>query len=235
VTGVPATASGDVPADLPFGEYLVTAVPPRLAVTGGWRMAAFGCSGGGRQANAGEPVRVSLTPGGAEPVCTAAYQALPISRLQLRARAKGSPLGREGPAVVEVSCVDGSGGRVVLGARSAGEATLPEPLAFLEPTTCTVTQTSTGAAATSRVTVSAGREPDNGDGSPGLPAQFEVAREVPEYAFTVTDDFGVPANMAGRTSILDDLRILPVVWVDAGMFGVGGLVLLGIALRRRIG
>jgi hypothetical protein len=98
VTGVPATASGDVPADLPFGEYLVTAVPPRLAVTGGWRMAAFGCSGGGRQANAGEPVRVSLTPGGAEPVCTAAYQALPISRLQLRARAKGSPLGREGPA-----------------------------------------------------------------------------------------------------------------------------------------
>jgi hypothetical protein len=131
--------------------------------------------------------------------------------------------------------VDGSGGRVVLGARSAGEATLPEPLAFLEPTTCTVTQTSTGAAATSRVTVSAGREPDNGDGSPGLPAQFEVAREVPEYAFTVTDDFGVPANMAGRTSILDDLRILPVVWVDAGMFGVGGLVLLGIALRRRIG
>jgi hypothetical protein len=32
-----------------------------------------------------------------------------------------------------------------------------------------------------------------------------VAREVPEYAFTVTDDFGVPANMAGRTSILDDL------------------------------
>jgi hypothetical protein len=62
-----------------------------------------------------------------------------------------------------------------------------------------------------------------------------VAREVPEYAFTVTDDFGVPANMAGRTSILDDLRILPVVWVGAGMFGVGGLVLLGIALRRRIG
>ena len=41
--------------------------------------------------------------------------------------------------MVEVSCQDGSAGRVVLGTDGTARDNLPEALSFLEPTTCTVT------------------------------------------------------------------------------------------------
>ncbi|HEV7897380.1 MAG TPA: hypothetical protein VGP31_06000 [Planosporangium sp.] len=74
---------------------------------------------------------------------------------------------RQGPAVVEVSCADGSGGRLVLDPDVDGPVTMPEQLAFLDPGDCVITQPATGAARTSTVRVSAMREPSTGGGAAG--------------------------------------------------------------------
>ncbi|NJC63468.1 hypothetical protein HC028_02925 [Planosporangium flavigriseum] len=229
--GVPEPATGDVPRDLPFGTYLVTAIPPRSTRTTGWRLTALRCDQG--TAMAGTTVRVALTPGGPDPVCTATYQADPTTRFGVTLQAKGSTSGRKGPAVVEVSCADGSGGRLVLAPDATGPVALPEPLAFLESTSCRIEQTATGAAGTSTVTVSAVRRPSTGDRPLELPAELTVARDVAEYTVAVTAEFGEPTATAARASILDEMSTVPVILAAIGVFGFGTLVLLGVFLRRR--
>jgi hypothetical protein len=233
-SGTPAAATGDLPPGLPFGAYLITAIPPRSTETSGWGLASFNCTSADRGATAGAAIRVTLIPGGPDPVCTASYRSEPTTRLQVSVQAKGSRFGRHGPAIVEVSCVDGSAGRAVLAADDDGRATLPGPLAFLEPTNCTITQSASGAAQTSMVKVSATLEPAAGDGPLEMPSQVSVSRDVALYTFAVTDEFGQPTVLPDRTSILDDLRALPIALVGIGIVGLGGLVLLGVLLRRRV-
>lgn len=230
--GVPAAATGDVPRDLPFGTYLISAIPPRSTLTTGWRLNTLRCDEG-KEATAGGAVRARITPGGPEPVCTASYQAEPTTRLRVTLQAKGARSGRQGPAVVEVSCVDGSGGRLVLGPAVEEQAALPEPLAFLEPTDCVVSQPATGAARTSLVKTSATREPSTGGGALELPSELDVARDVTEYTMAVTNEFGEPLAISSRASFLDKLRALPMILASIGMFGFGGLIFLGVFLRRR--
>lgn len=233
-SGNPIAASGDVPKDLPFGSYLITAIPPRSTESSGWRLTTFACTPSDKVATAGAAIRVTLTPGGADPVCTASYQSEPTTRLQVSVQATGSPDGRRGPAIVEVSCVDGSAGRVLLAADDSGRTTLPEALAFLEPTNCTITQPSNGAAQASLVRATAVVEPSSGDGPLDLPSQVDVARDVALYTFSVTDEFGQPTTMPDHTSFLDELRALPIALVGIGTVGLGALIFLGVLLRRRV-
>jgi hypothetical protein len=233
-SGNPIATSGDLPKDLPFGSYLITAIPPRSTESSGWRLTTFACTPSDKVATAGAAIRVTLTPGGADPVCTASYQSEPTTRLQVSVQAKGSEYGRRGPAIVEVSCVDGSAGRVLLAADDSSRATLPEALAFLEPTNCTITQPSSGAAQASLVRVTAVAEPSSGDGPLDLPSQVDVARDVALYTFSVTDEFGQPTTMPNRTSFLDELRALPIALMGIGIVGLGALVFLGVLLRRRV-
>jgi hypothetical protein len=149
-------------------------------------------------------------------------------------QAKGARSGRQGQAVVEVSCVDGSGARLVLGPDSDGPAALPERLAFLEPTDCVITQPATGAAHTSTVKVSAVREPSTGGGSLELPSRLDVARDVTEYTVAVTDEFGEPLAVAARASFLDEVRAVPAILVGIGGVGFGGLIFLAVFLRRQV-
>ncbi|MGC9668051.1 hypothetical protein ACNTMW_16030 [Planosporangium sp. 12N6] len=231
--GVPAVAAGDLPRELPFGTYLVTPVPPRASATTGWRLASLRCDGAA-EATAGGAVRVTLAPGGREPVCTASYQAEAATRLRVTVRATGADMARRGAAVVEVSCVDGSRGRLVLAPDTAGPAVLPQPLSFLEPTTCEIRQQDTGAAPGATVTVSATREPATGGPPVELPYRLDVARDVTEYTIAVTDEFSEPPATVAEESFLDQLRVLPLIMVGIGMVGFGGLIFIAVLLRRRV-
>jgi hypothetical protein len=233
-SGAQTAATGDVPNDLAFGTYLITAIPPRSSESSGWRLNTFTCTPSDKVATAGAAIRVTLFPGSPDPVCTASYQADPTTRLQVSVRAQGSRYGRRGPTVVEVSCVDGSAGRVLLAADDSGRATLPDALAFLEPTNCTITQPTSGAAQTSLVRVTAKLEPTSGDGPLELPSQVDVSRDVALYTFSVTDEFGQPTTLPNHTSILDELRALPIALVGIGIVGLGALIFLGVLLRRRV-
>jgi hypothetical protein len=233
-SGTQAVASGDVPTELPFGSYLITAIPPRSTESSGWRLTTFSCTPADKIATAGAAIRITLIPGGQDPTCTASYQSEPTTRLQVSVQAMGSRYGRHGPAIVEVSCVDGSAGRALLAADDNSRATLPESLAFLEPTNCTITQPTSGAAQTSLVRVSAKLEPSAGDGPLELPSQMDVSRDVALYTFSVTDEFGQPSTMPNHTSILDELRAIPIALVGIGIVGLGALIFLGVLLRRRV-
>ncbi len=229
--GVAASAAGDLPTDLPPGDYLVTAIPPRSGLDGGWKLSALTCDPAGKGATAGGAVRITLAPGGRDPVCTASYQVETPTRMRVTVRATGATASRSAPAVVELSCVDGSAGRVVLATDSPGQqASLPEPLAFLGPTECTIAQPAAGGAARTSVTV----ERNGPDGSLSLPSEIRIARDVTQYTVVVTDEFAPAAGSQGGTSLLDEIKALPTVLVGLGMVGFGALVFLGVLLRRRV-
>jgi hypothetical protein len=232
--GVPAPAAGDVPRDLGFGTYLITAVAPRSTLSTGWRLGALRCDPGNAAPAGGATVRVALTPDGPDPVCTATYQAEPTTRMQVTLRATGAPTARQDAAIVEVSCVDGSGGRLVLSADAGERAELPEPLAFLEPAACVIAQPASGVGRTGTVRTSAVREPSTGGGPVELPLQLDVARDVTEYTIAVTNDFSDPLTVASSASFLDELRAGPFIAAGIGMFGFGGLIFLRLVLRRRV-
>jgi hypothetical protein len=48
----------------------------------------------------------------------------------------------------------------------------------------------------------------------------------------VTDEFGEPLAVASRASFLDEMRALPMILAGIGVFGFGGLIFLGMFLRR---
>lgn len=229
--GVATAASGDIPGDLPSGAYVVTAVPPRSDLTGGWKLSSFACTPADRNPATGALATITIVPGGPDPVCTATYEFDAATYLQVTVRATGSESGRAAPAVLEVSCVDGSAGRVVLDTTEGASTGLPESLAFLAPTDCTITQPSTGAARTSEVKTTVALDPPAGDGPLSLPAQVQVARTVAKYTLAVTDDFS-PAAVPQTKSILDELKSLPVVLVGIGIFFLGALIFMGVLLRR---
>jgi hypothetical protein len=122
---------------------------------------------------------------------------------------------------------------LVLGPDAKEPATLSGPLAFLEPTDCFISQPATGAAPTSTVKIFAIREPSTGGGPLELPARLGVARDVTEYTMAITDEFGEPLAATRRASFLDELRTVPTILVGIGIFGFGGLIFLGLLLRRQ--
>nr|WP_233533389.1 DUF5979 domain-containing protein [Kitasatospora sp. SolWspMP-SS2h] len=100
-----------------------------------------------------------------------------------------------GPVVVEVTCDDGAFGRVVL---PAGESTanLPEPLRFLDPARCTVTEPDNGADPAAEVTTTGQAVHDDTTdlpaGSP-LPPSFTVTTPRQDHRATVHNTYRLPA------------------------------------------
>src|SRR5206468_4130599 len=137
---------------------------------------------------------VELTPGDPQATCTATYEAVPASKLQVIAHAEGSLAARADVAVVEITCDDGSTGLVVMDVKDFSQQTLPQPLSFLEATTCTVGQTSTGVRSDSKVTASAALDPAPANGPLSMPARVDVAAGGSTYTLTITDVFGDPGG-----------------------------------------
>ena len=78
--------------------------------------------------------------------CVALYELAPPVTLQLVKAATGPASARRGPAVIAVTCTDGSTDRLTLAPDQAGPVRLRTPLQFLYPTSCTVSEPQTGAA-----------------------------------------------------------------------------------------
>jgi hypothetical protein len=150
-------------------------------------------------------------------------------------RAEGPSEGRDGPAVVEVGCVDGSAGRAVLGAAdSSAGGDLPAPLTFFSATRCTVTVVSTGVAGEARVSTTATLEPAAGNAPLTLPAMVQIGRDVSLYTVTVTETFeATVATQPSAGGTLRQFRAMPVLVAGVGLIGVGALVLLVVLARWR--
>ncbi|MEV6925949.1 hypothetical protein AB0M46_15850 [Dactylosporangium sp. NPDC051485] len=237
--GVAALAQGDVPGSLPFGEYLVTPVPPVSTVDGSWRLSSFACDPGESQdtPNVGADV-VPLSAGSASAKCTASYIFEPARQLQVTVRFAGNVTGRAGAVVLDVDCEDGSTGRVVLAADDNGEAQLPTPLGFLGPTKCTVQKPVAPVAKGAEADIVAIVDPAPGGPRLTMPGVVDIgadnaAADTQEYDVTVTVTFSTADAGPTQQKVLDTFRVLPVALIGAGLVGIGLLILLIMVLRSR--
>jgi hypothetical protein len=239
--GVAAVAQGDVPQSLPFGDYVVTPVPPISTADGGWRLTAFACDPGPAQdtASLGADV-VRLAAANAAAKCTATYTFEPARRLQATVRFAGNVDGRAGAVVLDVDCEDGSTGRVVLGGSDNSEASLPAPLGFLSPTRCTIQRPRTPATKTAEVSIAATLNPSPG-GPLAVPGTVEIGADsatetatgAEEYTVVVTVTFDTSEAAPTQQRVLDTFRVLPVALIGAGLVGIGLVLLLIMVVRSR--
>jgi hypothetical protein len=236
-----APATGDVPASLPFGSYLVTPVPPLATVDSAWKLTSLGCSPGTAAGPDAQSISVDLTASAASVECTATYEIVKTTELRLRLEVdSGSP--RPTAVALEVTCVDGSTGRVVIGGGLEGPADLPRPLVFASETTCTVSL----AEGTDRpVNASLVNESAAGNAPLPLPATVPVAvTDSGSAASAGPDDLRLSVvlsyNGAGiderrRSGAIDSFGFLPVALIGSGLIGIGAAVLLVLVARRRMG
>jgi hypothetical protein len=230
--GVAAIAQGDVPQALPFGEYLVTPIPPISTVDGSWRLSSFACDPGESQdmPNVGADV-VPISAGEPAAKCTATYLFQSAHQLQVTLRFAGSVEGRGGAVLLDVNCADGSTGRAVLGTGDNGEASLPVPLGFLSPTKCTIERPKAPVAKEASVSVSAALDPTPGNAPLAVPGTVDIGGDVEQYTVTVTVTFTADESAPTQQKVLDTFRVLPVALIGAGLVGIGLLILLIMVLR----
>jgi hypothetical protein len=237
----PAPATGDVPASLPFGSYLLTPVPPMASVDSAWRLTSLGCSPGAAGGPDTRSIRIDLTVSAASVECTATYEIVRTAELRLRLSVdSGSP--RPAAIALDVSCVDGSAGRVVIGGGLEGPADLPRPLVFAADTSCTVSL----AEGTERP-VNASLVNESAAGNAPLPLPATVAVEVAgsgtaasaepgDLRLTVALSYGGPGiDERRRNGAIDSFGFLPVALIGSGLIGIGAAVLLVLVARRRMG
>ncbi|MEV8513908.1 hypothetical protein [Dactylosporangium sp. NPDC051484] len=236
--GVAALAQGDVPRSLPFGEYLVTPVPPVSTMDGGWRLSSFACDPGESPdiPNLGADV-VPLSVANAAAKCTATYTFVPARRLQVTLRFAGNVDGRAGAVVLDVDCEDGSVGRVVLGEADNSEASLPVPLGFLSPTRCTIPRPQAPATEGAGVSIAATVDPNPGSARLAIPGLVQIgaddAADAEEYTVIVTVTFDTAEAALTQQKVLDTFRLLPVALIGAGLVGISLVILLIMVLRSR--
>jgi hypothetical protein len=223
-----------VPGALPYGSYLVTPLAPRSTVEGSWRLSSFACDPGDRVGTeeTGTMV-VPLALNAAEAKCVATFQLVPSTRLSLALRFAGDTSERDRPAVLSVTCTDGSTGVVVLPANDFTERSLPQPLGFLDATQCTVDRPDDGAASSSTTSVSAALDPAPGNAPLSLPGRVEIKRDVAEYQVTVTITYTATDEPPRQATVLDTFRVLPVALIGAGLVGLGLVILLVMVVRSR--
>ncbi|MER7005599.1 hypothetical protein ABT297_21490 [Dactylosporangium sp. NPDC000555] len=236
--GAAAVAQGDVPQSLPFGEYLVTPVPPISTMDGRWRLSSFACDPGESPdtPNPGAGV-VALAAANTAAKCTATYIFEPARRLQVTVRFAGNVDGRAGPVVLDVDCADGSAGRAVLGEDDNSEASLPAPLGFLSPTSCTIQRPEVPATKGADVSIAATVAPNPGSALLAIPGVVQVgadnAADADEYTVIVTVTFDTGEAAPARQKVLDTFQVVPVALIGAGLIGIGLVILLIMVLRSR--
>jgi hypothetical protein len=221
--GPPARATGGVPDRVPFGAYSVMSTPPTTTAAGSWAFREFTCDPGTHRAGGEATLTVELTDATPDAVCTAVYEFQPAVTLLLVVRAEGRPDG-SGALVVPVSCADGASGQVVLPAPEAGPVTLPKPLSFPGPTSCTLAEaTADGRPVAVRATVD--------DVPLTLPGTVQIGQK--SVTVTVIALYGGAAGAAPPPD-RQQLRLLPVAAIGVGLVGIGALVLLVIVARRAV-
>jgi hypothetical protein len=235
----PAPAVGDVPASLAFGSYLLTPVPPLTTVDSAWKLTSLGCSPGASGGPDSQAIKIDLTPQAAAVECTATYEMVKAAQLRLRMEVEsGSP--RPEAIVLDVTCVDGSAGRAVIGGGLEGPVDLPRPLVFAADTSCTVAL----AEGTERpINASLVNESAAGNAPLPLPATVAVviggsgaSAEPADLRLRVALSYGGPGvDERRRSGPIDSFGFLPVALIGSGLIGIGAAVLLVLVARRRMG
>ena len=219
--GPPARATGSVPDRLPFGSYSLVSTPPTTTVAGSWLLREFTCDPGTSKAGGEGTLSVELTDAKPDAVCTAVYELQPSVTLSVLVRAEGQPTGTAA-FVLQISCADGATGQLVLPVDSTGPVTLPQPLSFPGPMTCTLAEpTADGQVVPARAAVD--------DVSLALPGSVQIGQKP--VSVTVIALYG-DATATPPPTDRQSLRFLPVAAIGVGLVGVGVLVLLVIVARR---
>lgn len=236
---VPAPAAGDVPGSLAFGSYLLIPVPPLATVDSAWKLTSVGCSPGASGGPDAQAIKIDLTPQAAAVECTATYEVVKAAQLRLRMEVdSGSP--RPEAIVLDMTCVDGSTGRAVIGGGLEGPADLPRPLVFAADTSCTVAL----AEGTERpVNASLVNESAAGNAPVPLPATVAVvvggsgaSAQPADLRLRVALSYGGPGvDERRRSGAIDSFGFLPVALIGSGLIGIGAAVLLVLVARRRMG
>jgi len=236
----PVSATGDVPASLAFGSYVLTPVPPPATVDSAWKLTSLGCSPGTSGGPDTRSMTIDLAVSAPSVECTATYEMVAATQLRLRLEIDGgSP--RPTATVLDVACVDGSAGRVVIGGGSEGPADLPSPLVFAADTSCTVAL----AEGTERpVNASLVNESAAGNAPLPLPATVAVATTPPGASAAAPADVrlrvalsygGAGIDERRRAGPIESFGLLPVALIGSGLVGIGAAVLLVLVARRRMG
>jgi hypothetical protein len=231
--GVSADAVGDLPATLPAGAYVVTPIAPPTTAEGSWKLSSLGCDPVTAAIGDGGAILVTLSAGTPDVECTASYQFVAATRMQVVLRFEGEPAARESAAVIEVSCDDGSIGRVVLLTEDYSSVSLPEPLTFLEPTRCTVTEPSNGVRKGSTVSLTGVMEPAAGNAPVLIPTAIDVVPESGLLTLTLISTYTTQRAVETRAGAMRSFKALPIALIGSGVFGLGALMLLVILARWR--
>jgi hypothetical protein len=232
--GTAADAQGNLPGALDYGSYLVTPLAPPSTVDGAWRLSSFSCDPGDPAASgaAGANV-VPLRLDAPDAKCVATFQFVPATKLQVTLRFDGDTTGRSAAASLTVKCDDGSSGAIILPTDDNTDRSLPQPLGFLAPTTCTVNRPDDGAAVTTTATTTAVLDPAPGNAPLSLPGRVDIKRDVDEYLVTVTITYAANQDTSRQATVLNTFRILPVALIGAGLVGLGLVILLVMVVRSR--
>ena len=142
--------------DLPVGEaeastYLVSELAPPDSPTASWRFRSVACT----DLDSGDPVavtgalggralRVELTDDHPRVRCVADNALQPVGGLDVSKTIAGAGAGGQGEVSIAIACADGTEASLVVPAGSTGTASLADPIALRDPTTCTVTETADG-------------------------------------------------------------------------------------------
>ncbi|GAA1028405.1 hypothetical protein GCM10009557_13320 [Virgisporangium ochraceum] len=240
--GDAAPASGDVPGSLPFGTYLVIPVAPLTTVDQAWRLTSLGCNPG---SSGGPDTRaLSIDVRAATPTvdCTATYEPVRAAELRVNLQVDGAA-SSAGAVVLDVSCVDGSTGRLVLPAGDQASADLPAPLIFTADTTCTV-----GLTEETETPMSASLVNESASGNAPLSLPATVAVRPPGQESSADPSAGdirlavtlSYTSMGGggekqKPGVIESFTLLPVALIGMGLIGIGAAVLLVMVARRRMG
>ncbi len=232
--GTAAAATGNVPAALDYGSYLITPLAPQSSVDGAWRLSSFACDPGDAAASGATGASVvPLRLDESDAKCVATFQFVPSTKLQVTLRFDGDTTGRSAAASLTVKCDDGSSGAVILPLDDNTDRSLPQPLGFLDPTSCVIDQPEDGAAITATGSITAVLDPAPGNAPLSLPGKVDIKRDVDEYLVTVTITYAANADTPQQATVLNTFRILPVALIGAGLVGLGLVILLVMVVRSR--
>jgi hypothetical protein len=232
--GTAAGAQGTVPSALDYGSYLVTPLAPAATVDGAWRLSSFSCDPGDAAASGATGANVvPLRLDAPDAKCVATFQFVPATKLQVTLRFDGDTTGRSAAASLTVTCADGSSGAIILPPDDNTDRSLPQPLGFLAPTTCTLDRPADGAAIGTTATATAVLDPAPGNAPLSLPGRVDIKRDVDEYLVTVTITYEANQDTPQQATVLNTFRILPVALIGAGLVGLGLVILLVMVVRSR--
>jgi hypothetical protein len=232
-------ATGNLPGSLPFGTYLVIPVAPLTTVDSAWRLTSLACNPGGSGGFDTKALAIDVQAATPTVDCTATYEPVQATELRVNLTVDGNSSSGT-PVVLDVTCTDGSAGRLVLPPGDQTSADLPSPLIFTADTTCTV-----GLGENTDRPLSASMVNESAAGNAPLPLPATVAVKPStssdpagaDLRLTVTlgyTSFGGHGNKQ-KSGVLDSFALLPAALIGAGLIGIGAAVLLVMVARHRMG